>query len=187
MKSCEHRDNSKWPSCGHFRSELLTSTGSRPFQRHLWRVTAGGHLVPRTVGCGRRRPAVDRSGGGCSPATPRPREHPAGVGSRHPARPHPGPGLRSRSNLAPVRDGWSGGGNRATDGGCTMPRRPTTKVMSAGHSCCWRPAQALSYLAVTYAEQNRVWEAFVANLRALELCEATVNRQLARPRRPRRR
>ena len=39
-------------------------------------------------------------------------------------------------------------------------------------------AQTLSYLAVTYAEQNLVWDAFVADRTALELCEATGNRQL---------
>ena len=39
-------------------------------------------------------------------------------------------------------------------------------------------AQTLSYLAVTYAEQDRVWDAFVADRAALELCEATGNRQL---------
>lgn len=39
-------------------------------------------------------------------------------------------------------------------------------------------AQTLSYLAVTYAEQNRVWDAYVADRAALELCAATGNRQL---------
>lgn len=39
-------------------------------------------------------------------------------------------------------------------------------------------AQVRSYLAVTYAEQNRVWDAFVADRGALELCEAIGNRQL---------
>ena len=39
-------------------------------------------------------------------------------------------------------------------------------------------AQTLSYLAVTYAEQNRVWDAFMADRASLDLCEATGNRQL---------
>lgn len=39
-------------------------------------------------------------------------------------------------------------------------------------------AQSHAYLAVTYAEQDRAWDAFVADRTAFELCEATGNRQL---------